>query len=319
MIVLLTSAHHTYTHGLLTRGAELEFRVRSYRQILREQSASAATYIFSDLDRLGYWELELAARLYRLLRSAGCRVLNDPAKVHQRVGLLRTLHALGLNSFDVHRVEDGERPSRFPVFLRTISAHRGPLSALLSDPNEVEQAVAAALDLGVPLRELILVEYCAEPMRSGLFRKLAIHRIGDHMAPAICVHDDGWAAKNGKFGIASEAEYRDEHDLIATGRYVEAVRPAFEAASVDYGRADFAFVAGRVEIYEINTNPSLDLFLQHPSALRVASSALEMEGVRTGLAALDSPRSKHRVRLDDTLLRGQRRRDRHVRGEPWRI
>ena len=46
---------------------------------------------------------------------------------------------------------------------------------------------------------------------------------------------------------------------MASNPYAERLRPAFEAAGIDYGRADFGFRDGRLAVYEINTNPSIGL------------------------------------------------------------
>src|SRR5690606_3000761 len=126
--------------------------------------------------RLGYWELELAALLHRLLQRNGVRVLNDPARVRQRYALLRLLKQRGLNDFDAWLPDHGQWPERYPVFLRTIASHRGPLSELLHNRAEAEAALADHLAAGHPRKDLMFVEYCAEPNADGVFRKLSVYR-----------------------------------------------------------------------------------------------------------------------------------------------
>jgi hypothetical protein len=65
--------------------------------------------------------------------------------------------------------------------------------------------------------------------------------------------------KYGKPGIATPELYEEEYDFIATNPFAEALRPVFDIAGVDYGRVDFGLVAGRPQIYEINTNPDIKL------------------------------------------------------------
>lgn len=308
MIVLLTTRAHRYTHRPLKRAGRFDLRIRSYSWAWRSFRLPRATYIFSDLDRLDYWELELAGRLHRQLAAGGVRVLNDPARLRQRYSLLRTLKDRGLNRFNVWRVEETARPDRFPVFLRTESAHRKPLSALLHHEAEVDQAIEAALEVGVPRCELMLVEYRAEPIRDGLFRKLAMYRVGDHLVPSLNVHDPGWSAKSGQTGVAGQELYDEEYDIIASMRYADRLRPVFEAGHVEYGRADFGLVQGEVQVYEINTNPALRRLKTHPFPIRVEAGKLAFEKLVEAFEAIDTP-TGGRIRVNDKWLRRQCRRD----------
>jgi hypothetical protein len=317
MITMLCTSAHTYTTGPLQSTGRFEFRVLNYNRALRSRALPRGTYIFGDVDRLGFWELELAARLYRVLAGAGLRVLNDPARVLQRFALLARLHHDGFNRFAVWRVEEPARPDRFPVFLRTQSAHRGVLSDLLHDAAEVEAAIAQALARGLPMRELMLVEYCAQPVGENLFRKLATTRVGDAMISTLCVHESKWAAKYGELGVATEALYRDEYDIVAQNRHGESLRPAFDAAGIEYGRADFALVDGREQIYEINTNPMQGRIREHPVALRLQTDALFHERLLDATEAIDSPSVGARVRIDDEILAAQRERDRWMTRPRW--
>jgi hypothetical protein len=317
MITLLTTTAHAYTHAPLVASDRFDFRMLSYNRALRARALPRGTYIFGDLDRLGFWELELAARLYRRLAAHGLRLLNDPARVLQRFALLARLHHDGRNDFAVWRVEEPARPTRFPVFLRTQSAHRGPLSDLLHDAAAVEAAIAHALAEGVPVRELMLVEYCAQPVGEKLFRKLATMRVGDAMVCTLCVHESRWSAKHGEAGIATDALYRDEHDIIAGNRHGEALRPAFEAAGIEYGRADFALVDGREQVYEINTNPMVARLGAHPVPLRLEADALFFERLLDAVAAIDSPSTGPRVAIDDPVLAAQREHDRWMTRPRW--
>lgn len=317
MITLLCSSAHRYTVEPLERDAGLALRSLGWTRAFRARELPRGTYVFTDLDRLGFWELELAARLFRRLRAGGARVLNDPARVLQRHALLVRLHRDGLNDFRVWRVEEPDRPDRFPVFLRTQSAHRGPMSDLLHDAAEVEVAIERALDDGVPIRELMLVEYRAQPIAPNLFRKLAALRVGDRIVSTLCVHESRWSAKYGEHGIATAELYRDEYDIVAGNRWDAMVRPAFERAGVEYGRVDFALVDGRPQFYEINTNPSLSRITEHPDPLRPKADALFFDRLREALVAIDTPSGGPRIPLDDPQLDRQRRLDRWVLRSRW--
>lgn len=288
MIVFLTTRSHSYTHQVLARERGLRLRLACYGAVFHRRRLPAATYIFSDLDRLHYWELELAAHLYRQLQRAGLQVLNDPARASQRFRLLRLLEAAGINQFRAWSLEATQVPDRYPLFLRTASAHRGVLTGLLQDRQAFERAVNELLERGVPRRELLAVEYCAEPVAPGLFRKLSVFRVGATMVSATCVHDSQWVAKSGVTGIAGPELYADELRIVREEPFLEPLRRVFEIAEIEYGRADFGLVAGRPQIYEINTNPSLEEPPSHPDPARLQASRLAYDKLLRAFAAIDT-------------------------------
>lgn len=304
MIVVLTTRSHSYTHRSLTAERRLDVRLQTYDVVFRRRRLPVATYIFTDLDRLSYFELELATRLYRQLRRAGLETLNDPARVSQRFKLLRQLKSAGINDFNVWSLNDVDMPDRYPVFLRTACAHRGVLTGLLENRAALERAIAAAVDQGIPERELLAVEYCAEPVEPGLFRKLSVYRIGERMISATCVHDRQWVAKMGVEGIASPALYEDELRIVRDNPHGESLRRVFSMANVDYGRADFALVGGRPQVYEINTNPLIKAPQSHPVKERVQSYAIVHDRLVTAFAELDDASSAGHVDISvDPVVR----------------
>jgi hypothetical protein len=260
LIVIVTTQQHSYTHKCLLEEPELDVWLISYARL--EQSKERlppATYVFTDLDRLPPPSLYAAALRYRELRAKGYRVLNDPARAMKRFGLLRALNRAGLNDFDAYSVESLERPTRWPVFLRLEGDHERPVSGLLSSPEELDEAVRSAVDAGFPRSAMIIVEYAAEPVIPGLYRKLSVFRVGDRMLGYTCVHEDQWLVKYGKKGIATPELYEAEYQLVAENPYGPALRAVFDLAGIEYGRADFGLVDGKPQIYEINSNPNMKL------------------------------------------------------------
>jgi hypothetical protein len=314
MIIHLVTAAHRYTDQAIIASKKIDFRAVSYQWALWVPRLKRATYIFGDTDRLSSWDLERAAYLYCELAATGCRVLNDPARVRQRFDLLRTLKIRKINRFNVWRVEDGELPDRFPVFLRTQSAHRGPISDLLGSTEEVAGAVDQALREGFPRKELMLVEYCAEPFRDNLFRKLAEFRIGELMVPSLCVHENRWSVNQGALGIADQVAYDDEYEIARTNRYGEAIRGAFEAGEIQYGRADFGLVGGQPQIYEINTNPHVARVTKHPFPIRIEAEKLIHDRLIEAFQSIDSAPGGCNIRIDGHPL-VRRRKSRYL---PWK-
>lgn len=260
MIYLVTSAEHAYTHKCLLDEETVDVQLMDYAAIFPGADLPPlATYILTDFDRLAAWQLRQVARFYRWHMTRGGSALNDPARVLSRYGLLRRLKRKGINAFDAYRVEEGVAPRKWPVFLRSEGTHGPPISGLLANRQELASAVQTAVDEGYPLATLLVVEYAAEPVRPGLFRKFSVFRIGDRLIGYTCVHDDQWVVKQGKPGIAPPELYDEEYECVRDNPYADAVRPAFELAGIEYGRMDFGIVEGRPQIYEINTNPELKL------------------------------------------------------------
>jgi hypothetical protein len=317
VIIVLCTAHHSYTHAMLSRGHGLDVRVMAYHQAWRKARLPRATYVFTDTDRLGFWELELAARLYRALAAGGAKVLNDPARAMSRVTLLRTLRREGGNHFDAWRIEDAPENLPFPVFLRTDSAHRGVISELLDSWPAVHQAVQMACGQGIPRRELILVQYRGEPVREGLYHKRAMFRIGSRMVPSLGVFESHWCSKRGELGIAGEALYAAEQAALQGMSDADTVRRAFELAHLDYGRADYGVVDGQIEIYEINTNPTLPGSTDHPFESRRQAGQMVVTRIIDAFRALDEPLERGSIGLTDKRLARQRKRDRWMTASRW--
>lgn len=318
LICIVTTWSHDTHRKLLDFPGLPEVRLWTYDKLFRSRSLPAATWIFTDMDRLGFWELELAARAHRMLRSHGMRTLNDPAKTAHRFDLLKRLHASGLNRFNVWRPGDAAAVDKWPVFLRTESAHRGPLTGLIENAGELGRELDKAIDAGHPERDLMIVEYCAEPVREGLFRKHAVFRVGDRMVTTLAVHDTSWLAKRGQQGVAGKELYLEELENLDQNPHAGKLRQAFEIGNIEYGRADYAMVAGEPQVYEINTNPSIGRVLSHPDPSRIQSSRIWERNFVEALAAIDSPGGAP-ARLDERILAKQRRRDLWMTRSRWVI
>lgn len=321
MIVFVTTGSHKYAPAAIADLDHVpEVMILSYNQLFRRKRLPAATYIFSDFDRLTFWQTELAALVYRALKSAGIPVMNDPAQVLHRLPLLKTLLRNGVNKFQVWDCACDPEPDRFPVFLRTRGAHRGTLTDLLNSAEEATAAKTKALEDGYGLQDLMFVEYCAEPLENGVFRKWAAYKVGDQIQTGLAVHESHWQAKYGEDGLATDGQYDDEFASIESNAFAEPLVAAFQLANVDYGRVDFAIVDGVPQVYEINTNPHFTIFDDHPSQTRLASQALFCERVAAAFEAIDHPYDRStQVDLDHPSLIKQRKKDWPLTRERWII
>jgi hypothetical protein len=289
MIRFFLTRGHSYTLKKVRRARKAPaVSLMNYDALLRARWLRRATCVFTDVDRLGSWDLELASQAYLQLKLAGVTVLNNPATVKTRYPLLRALHPAGLNDFNAYRVAELDGAVRFPVFLRKIYGHREPLSDLLQTRGLLDQTIAAAVNARTPVENLLIVEFAAEPVREGLYRKLAAFRIGDAIVPHSSVHDTHWLVKYGKLGIAGEELYREELESLQTNPFAEHLKKVFDLANIEYGRADFGFYRGRIQIYEINTNPYVAPGEPHPSPVREQSVCVGWEKYLSALRAIDS-------------------------------
>jgi hypothetical protein len=225
-----------------------------------------------------------------------------------RYPLLRALHADGINNFNVYRPEAGEWPERFPVFLRRESFHTGALTGLLHDETELREGLRKLQAEGIPLANLIMVEFAAEPAEGEVYRKLSAYRIGDYYFRDTAVNETGWSVRHGEIGISSPDFYADERASMNIVPHETAVRRAFHIGNIDYGRADLGFYKGQPQIYEINTNPTASFNVEHPIADRSASRAAFVENYKAAIADIDQPEDGKKIVLDDTFLNKTRKR-----------
>jgi Flp pilus assembly protein TadD len=272
-----------------------------YDETLQKPALANATYIFTDLDRLSVDELIAAARLYRRLQESGCRVLNDPATVRKRFALLRGLHLGGFNPNNIHLADEGWSKVKFPVFIRVADGHDGPLTDLIHNQAELETALEAAVVAGIPRSTIVIVEYAAEPIRPGLYRKSSIHRVGERLITAINWHARDWRVKGDEY-VADEALYDEELSMVRENRYASQAWEAFKFANIEYGRMDFGVVKGRLCIYEINTNPTHFSPGQHSVPQRMESSRLRWSRFLEALHAIDTEENSAEIEVEGSSV-----------------
>ncbi len=282
---------------LLSDPSAPRISVLFYDETLKKHALANATYIFTDPDRLSVSELTGAARLYRRLQDSGCRVLNDPATVHKRFALLRGLYLKGFNPFNVYLADEGWSNVKFPVFIRVADAHAGPLTDLIADQAGLETAIEAAVAAGIPRSTIVIVEYAAEPIRPGIYRKSSMHRVGQRLITTINWHARDWRVRSDQYGLADQGLYDDELSMVRENRYASQASEAFEFANIEYGRIDFGLVDGRLCVYEINTNPTIIAPGEHSVPQRMESSRLRWSQFLEALHAIDTEENSAKIEV----------------------
>jgi hypothetical protein len=242
----------------------------TYEELFCEGAGPIGHYIFTDFDRLSRYELECAAAFANALNRAvpEARILNHPLKALERYSLLIALHRAGINDFTATRLEEGGRPPQYPVFIRAEDGYGGPETDLIYSDAEFDAAVENMIRLGLPRRGRIAIGFANERSPDGYFHKYGAFNIAGRIVPHDLMYSQNWVVKIRSSSTAwtagRDSEYGSSPEGIANElRYIEGnphteiLLRAFGIAGIDYGRADYGVVDGRVQIFEINTNPHL--------------------------------------------------------------
>lgn len=261
MIQLFGTGPH---HGLIGNffdswmpAARAQIRTLPYSRFSARKRFPSGAVIFSDLERLRPEELSLAARLAEALRSQpeAYTVWNDPCRYAGRFQLLKILEANGINDYRVYRADEPHDKLRFPVFVRHELNHDGPATPLLHSAGELHHALSQAEFQPLPVRrQLMIVEYC-DCVQDGIFRKYSVMKAGSAIIPRHVLFSREWSTKTPD--LVTGESLREEHEFFFNFPHKETVQKAFQLAGLDYGRIDYGLSGGKIQIWEINTNPTV--------------------------------------------------------------
>jgi hypothetical protein len=278
-----------------------------YEDLPRLRRLREGTYVFSDLERLGPAELELARSTWCQLRDSGARVrlINEPGAVLLRYELLEALHEAGINRYRAVRASDSTRGLRFPVFIKPEHEHRGSLTPLLHDGAALEGALKSLDREGARRDELIVVEYCHAAGADGIYRKYSAFRVGDRILPRHVLFGRDWMQRKPDLrGGRLDAEH---WRFLEDNPHADALLPIFELARIEYGRIDYGVVDGGIQVWEINTNPTVKRTAER---LSEAFEALACDASATGAIPLRlDPRARAAARREGSLRRRRELRE----------
>lgn len=230
-------------------------RVRGYEDLPQEGSLEPGTYIFTDQERWTQRQFRLAVELWEQLVpfAPSIALLNDPRRVLLRYDLLKKLHQIGHNDFDVHKISESLSLTRWPVFLHSLGGHEGPMSPLLHNRAALLFWVAYAF-LRRPGRKLMVEEFC-DVYSSGLYAKYGAFNFGGQIVPRHLFFGKRWSLKDTEY-MSDDVAVRYENYLRQNPDAAQ-LENVFTVAGIDYGRVDYAFRNGRLQVWEINTNPMI--------------------------------------------------------------
>lgn len=262
MIYYLVSQDHAYTlnYYVTSWGKSILHRIRPvfYENLTRIKRFSPGTYIFSDLERLNYQQTEIATQVWEQLVNSGqkVRLLNHPTRSMKRYELLRTLHHLGWNQFNVYRLFEGCQPQRFPVFLREEDDHGGSQTTLLKTPKDLDQVTTELLEQGKNREKKIITEFCDTSDNNKKFKKYSAFIIGDQIIPAHLFYSSDWVLKYIKqLDSQTEEIVLEEQEYVKTNPHESALKEIAKIARIEYGRIDYSMLNNVPQVWEINTNP----------------------------------------------------------------
>lgn len=291
MITFVMSEDHQYTiRTALENGAiDRQVIILSYPDFLSFEQLPASDYIFVDHERLSSEDIAAAARRLAALRrgAPGIRILNEPRPALERLAVMAALSEAGINDFRVMPAVDLPPDLRYPVFVRRFDNHDGPMTDLIAGPEALEATLEAICANGVQRASLAVTEYVDARDPLGRHQKFSYFRIGDVFFPSARDLSTNWVCKGFVEDSETIREPDAELDFLSSNAHEHLVRPAFDAAGIEYGRADYVVIDGRPQIFEINTNPYLDPPDFLPPEFRIYSEKLMARW--TGALAAFSP------------------------------
>jgi hypothetical protein len=240
LIYYLVNRAHAYTIAAFVQGwgKALAGRilVAPYDALLAGNALPrSGTCIFSDLDRL---TPEERARLAPIHDGLHGRVLNDPRRSLLRFELLRTLHDAGVNAFNAYR--PGDTPVRSPVFLR-------PESGFLKIAPRLHDTLPRVPD------GQMAVEFCDTGDGAGIYRKYGAYVVGERIVPRHVFFSKDWLVKGAD--LREPGHWAEELDYLRGNPHAAPLLEICRLAHIEWGRIDYSLLDGRIQVWEINTNP----------------------------------------------------------------
>ena len=266
MIFYVVTGTHYYTVGPYFKLYRDSFpvlpQVLFYEELSTLRSFLPGTYIFADVERLTPGQAETAAQIWCKLADAGpvVRLLNHPTRSMRRYQLLRTLYERGINMFNAYSLVEERLPTRFPVFIRREDDHGGNLTTLIQSPAELQIALDTLDQQGLAREDKLIIELCDTADSDGIIRKYSAFIMGDQIWSDHLFFSQHWMIKATPDLKPLPPELQAEvHTYLDTNPHEQELRKICRIANIQYGRVDYGIKDGKLQIWEINTNPSMPM------------------------------------------------------------
>ena len=319
MLYYVTREQHSYTIDRLLgsfKGSWLprpDMQRLSYETLFALRRAPIGNYVFADIDRLSGYEIDAASEIASSIARAspGVLISNQPNRVLNRYALLRRLYEAGINSFNVWRLDEDRMPTAYPVFIRREQDALGAESPLLHDEREYRDAVAALLASGKGATGRLAVQYVRATGPDGLHRKYGAFCLRGLIVPQHLMISDSWVVKRAMTDAATDLS-EEEEAYVKGNPHADQVREIFRLAEIDFGRVDYGLIDGRMEVFEINTNPNFPR-ARITQDRKMIRRRIVIEGVVAGFAAMDAAPHAHGL----VRFRTPKPKLHRVRNRPW--
>ncbi|KPQ36009.1 MAG: hypothetical protein HLUCCO16_16425 [Phormidium sp. OSCR] len=228
----------------------------AYHDVFKKRKLPSGTYIFADIERLSPAETEKAAWIWtHLQKSQETRLLNHPLWSMCRYELLKTLYNHGENNFNIYRLTEDISTVQFPVFVRGENDHKGNQTSLLQNQAELDQAIAEIVNQGESRQDKVIIEFCDTRDEQGIFKKYSAFAIGEAIVPVHVRYQKDWVVKANT--LKTEQREQENQTYIQTNPHADKIREIFNLARIQYGRIDYSFSGDLMQVWEINTNPTI--------------------------------------------------------------
>ena len=122
--------------------------------------------------------------------------------------------------------------------------------------HTAEEYLAAIRDLearNVPAQHRIAIEFRDTADEGGIYRKYGVFVVGPAIVPRHLFFSRNWFVKHAD--LAEPDMVAEEMAFVQTNPHEARLREIFRVAGIDYGRIDYTVLDGRLQVWEINTNP----------------------------------------------------------------
>jgi hypothetical protein len=269
MIYFLITRRNRHPIENLLQSGENHFvdriRIIYYEDLSPLRNLKAGTFIFSDFDFLLPKQLDVVKKIYEQIRQhyPYLKLFNDPGKVLLRYDLLKKMHFLGMNKFNVARASGPFEHLHLPVFIREANRHKGPLTKLMHSFPEVHKHIRLLKLLGYSPSDLVVIEYIDVSDASGIYNKCSAFVLGDTVMPRYLNYKRNWMVKSdlAPNDELMQSKQQDVEKYMKDNPHAEWIQKIFELAGITYGRADYSLLNYEPQLWEINLNPA---FVQPP-------------------------------------------------------
>ena len=219
---------------------------------LQQKNFNNLNLIFCDLDIVSS---SLKSKLIESLPNAEqlfqrkIHIQNHPRYLLNRLDLLKKLFQSGLNNYNVYTYKEIDSIKQFPVFLKNKSNHSGPLSPLLYSYKNLQEELTKHSQKS----SIIIVEFQNHDRFHNYYKKYSYFIFNNVLLPRHLIFSSDWFVKRNK--SSSSLCAHQEHRFINAIDHKNQIEPIIQLSGISYGRIDYGLYQGKVQTWEINTNP----------------------------------------------------------------